>query len=152
MNVIHSHRFNLCCLKHIPVRNAILLISVTWFFLFCTQYLHAQLPYNKHFTVNDGLPSSELFDITQDSLGRIWFASNYGVGYYDGYSFKTFSITSGLAENSVVRIFHGRNGKLWFLSYSGKLSYYAKGKMHPFEKNHIIQNYTDTKTLLRFFG
>ncbi len=149
MNVLRSHLLCLWCSKFINTHHIVLKITLISFFLFIFSTLFAQLPFHKQFTVNEGLPSSELFDITQDSLGRIWFASNYGVGYYDGYSFKTFSIKNGLAENSVVRIFHGKNGKLWFLSYSGKLSYYKKGKMHPFEKNKIIQNNGDNRTLLR---
>lgn len=98
----------------------------------------AQLSFYKHYTVNDGLPSSEIFDITQDTAMNIWLATNYGVCKFDGYNFKTFTTQNGLAANSIINIFQGKNGKLWFLSYTGFLSYYENGKIYIYPLNDSI--------------
>ncbi|MCD6112611.1 MAG: histidine kinase [Bacteroidales bacterium] len=98
----------------------------------------AQLSFYKHYTVNDGLPSSEIFDITQDTAMNIWLATNYGVCKFDGYSFITYTTQNGLAANSTINIYQGKNGKLWFLSYSGFLSYYENGEIYKYSLNDSI--------------
>jgi len=137
--------------KRLAYNKSIIIKSFFIIFLFPLSFsiAKAQMPFHKQFTVNDGLPSSELFDATQDHLGRIWYTSNAGVGYYNGYSFTNFSRNDGLASSSVVKIFHGKDGKLWFLSYSGKLSFYKKGKIFTFKDNNKILEYGNPKKLLR---
>ncbi|MCD4772888.1 MAG: histidine kinase, partial [Bacteroidales bacterium] len=85
-----------------------------------------------------GLPSSEIFDITQDSAMNIWLATNYGVCKFDGYNFITYTTQNGLAANSTINIFQGENEKLWFLSYTGYLSYYENGKIYKYPLNDSI--------------
>ncbi|PLW97859.1 MAG: hypothetical protein C0593_07360 [Marinilabiliales bacterium] len=81
-----------------------------------------QISFYKHYTVNEGLPSSVVYDIVQDSLGYIWVATDHGVSRFDGYSFRNFTKHDGLAANSNIMIFEGRNRMIWFLAYGGELS------------------------------
>jgi len=98
----------------------------------------AQMSFHKQYTVNDGLPSSVIYDIAQDSTGLIWIASDYGVSKYDGYRFENFTKDNGLAANSNVLIFEGKHGYMWFLSYSGKLSYTDGWEVRPYEGNDTL--------------
>lgn len=40
------------------------------------------------YTVEDGLPSSEVYDLTQDASGRLWLATRGGLTSWDGLSFE----------------------------------------------------------------
>lgn len=61
-------------------------------FIFCFGWnTNAQFPFHLHYNVNDGLPSSEIYDITQDSIGSIWLGTSYGVSRFDGYNFRNFT-------------------------------------------------------------
>ncbi|HPD96587.1 MAG TPA: two-component regulator propeller domain-containing protein, partial [Tenuifilaceae bacterium] len=89
----------------------------------------------KHFTVDDGLPATDVFHVFQDSKGFIWFATSHGVSRFDGYNFKTFDLTSGLVDNVVFEIFEDYKGRIWFVSYSGKLCYFENDEIHEFPYN-----------------
>lgn len=102
--------------------------------------LNAQISYTIHYTPNDGLPGSDIYDMAQDSLGRIWFATDNGISSFDGYSFQTLSSLADITYNSFVRLFSGGNGKLWFLSYQGKLAYFENNSLVPYKWNSAISD------------
>ena len=39
----------------------------------------AQEYHLRHYAVDDGLPSSQVRDVTQDASGRMWFATRAGI-------------------------------------------------------------------------
>lgn len=75
--------------------------------------------------------------IFQDSKGNYWFGShNEGVGFYNGKSFKYFTINEGLADNQIRTIQEDKNGNIWFGTASGVRSYDGKTiKTHPVNGN-----------------
>src|SRR3954463_7666454 len=75
-------------------------------------------PAYKHFTTDDGLPSSETYRVLQDRKGFIWIATDKGVSRYDGYSFQNFTIQDGLPDNSVLNLFEDSKGRIWFIPIS----------------------------------
>jgi len=102
--------------------------------------LRAQDPHPafRQYTVDDGLPSFEVYQVKQDSKGYIWFATNNGVSRYDGYTFENFSIAEGLPDNTVFEIYEDPNGKIWFVPLSCRLSYYDKGRIHVYPYNDSL--------------
>ena len=88
-----------------------------------------------HYDVNNGLPSSEIFDILEDSTGYLWFLTPYGVSRYDGYEFKNYTTHDGLTENSMVVGFLDRKGRPWFSGYNIGLSYFDQGEIKPYRFN-----------------
>ncbi len=98
----------------------------------------SQISFFKQYTVNEGLPSSVVYDIAQDSAGYIWIATDHGVSCYDGYTFSNFTTHNGLAANSNVLIFEGKNSRMWFLSYSGLLSYSEGNRIRTFHENDTL--------------
>jgi ligand-binding sensor domain-containing protein len=77
----------------------------------------------KQFTINDGLPSSEVYNVMQDSKGFIWFCTDAGVSRYNGYSFKNFSREDGLPDNNVYELFEDNQQRIWTRTLSGNLAY-----------------------------
>jgi len=95
------------------------------YFLILSFFSFAQNTVIKHYGVNQGLPSSETYFVTQDSKGYLWIASDAGVVKYDGYEFKTYSTADGLPDNTVFKIHEDKYGRIWFSSYSGRFAYYV---------------------------
>ena len=58
----------------------------------------------KHYSVSDGMPSSECYDVIQDTKGYMWIGTDAGVVRYDGYRFKTYNNSNGLVDNTVFKI------------------------------------------------
>lgn len=106
----------------------------------CT-YAQTPHPAFRHYTVEDGLPGSEVYQVKQDSKGYIWFATGNGVSRFDGYEFTNFSLEDGLPDNTVFEIFEDSHGRVWFLPLSCRLSYYRDGKIHTYPYNHLINRF-----------
>jgi len=96
--------------------------------------LYSQTDISKHFTVNDGLPSSEVYDIMQDVNGYLWFATDRGICRYNGYYFEKFEIQDGLTDNTILRFFLQEDGTIWCSTFNKKLFYF-----HP--KDYIFKPY-----------
>ncbi|MBP6409677.1 MAG: response regulator [Pseudarcicella sp.] len=54
------------------------------------QHNYAQQINFRHYSVTEGLPSSTIRAIIQDSKGYKWFGSKNGLSRFDGYTFKNF--------------------------------------------------------------
>lgn len=50
--------------------------------------------------------------ITEDSSGKIWFATSSGLLKFDGESFKTISVKEGLPDNNVLSVYADSSGIL----------------------------------------
>lgn len=100
-----------------------------------------QFSYSIHYTVNDGLPSSKVYDIIQDSSGYIWFATENGVSRYNGYEFENFTTSEGLPTNSTIKLYEDYKGRIWFLSYQGTLSYFENDHIHGLAINDLLPEF-----------
>ena len=121
----------------------IISIILPWVWINC----YSQEFYTKNYTVNDGLPSSGIFDMLQDGEGYLWFATGYGICRYDGYEFKTYTTKDGLAENSNVIAFLDYRGRPWFSGYSGRISYYENGTVKTIKLNDTIEKISQSRFL-----
>jgi PAS domain S-box-containing protein len=65
------------------------------------------------YTIEDGLPSSTVYDIAQDSKGRIWFATRSGICVYDGIKWISYGISDGLPHLHFYRIAVDEEGIIW---------------------------------------
>lgn len=71
-----------------------------------------------HYNVEDGLPSSEVYDVIQDEYGYIWFCTDKGLSRYNGYEFKNYDKNNGAPDNVVFNFFQCKNGEIWCTSRS----------------------------------
>ena len=92
-----------------------------------------------NYGVNEGLPSSECYEIIQDQKGYIWFGTDRGVVRYNGYEFKTFTTKEGLNSNVVFYLSEGPDGKIWFYDSENQLSYFFKDTIIQFKHNDILK-------------
>ncbi|ALO17416.1 Sensor histidine kinase YpdA [Salinivirga cyanobacteriivorans] len=106
--------------------------------LFIAQSVVSQVVNYKNYTVDHGLPSSEIYQVIQDQKGFIWFATDQGVSRFDGYKFKNYSIIEGLPDNTILEIFEDSKARLWFVSISGKLSWFENDSIYEYPYNDSI--------------
>ncbi len=111
------------------------------FLLFVVGSIQGQKYQLRHYSVEDNLPSSEVYHVYQDSDGYMWIATNMGVSRFDGYEFENFDLEDGLPGSTIFEIYEDYKGRIWFLSFSMKLSYYYKDSIHTYRHNDVIQDY-----------
>jgi len=100
-------------------------LLLTVLFLFVITFSFSQKnPYFIRYSIEEGLPTSNIYSAFEDFDGYIWFATDVGVLRFDGYDFKHFNTDDGLADNEIFKIFQDKQKRIWFLSLNGKLSYY----------------------------
>lgn len=109
------------------------------FFSFCSTAQIAT-PVFKHFTTEDGLPSSQVYQAMQDADGYMWFATDRGVVKFNGYEFKTFTTKEGLTDNVVFDLFQDDKKRIWMISFSGRIFIYDNNKITAYKYNSIIKD------------
>lgn len=77
--------------------------------------------------------------ITEDSKGKIWFASNGGIHIYDGTTLKTISEKDGLQSNLIGQIIESKDGDFW-ISTSKELIKYDGNTIKNVTKIFFNQN------------
>ena len=90
--------------------------------LFLTCPLLAQSYYFDNYGVEEGLSSSKVYIIIQDSQDFIWLGTESGVSRFDGLIFENFTSEQGLAENGVFSLFEDSKGNIWFGHLDGGIS------------------------------
>ncbi|MBN1599787.1 MAG: hypothetical protein JW894_15945 [Bacteroidales bacterium] len=93
-----------------------------------------------HFITEDGLSNNTVNCIFQDSKGFIWFGTYGGINRYDGYQFKTFSLSkdsNSICSNKIVSLCEDRDGNLWIGSNDNGVSVYnpARGTFTNYSAN-----------------
>lgn len=65
---------------------------------------------------NNGLMSSTVYDVGQDALGRMWFATRSGISVYDGLHWMSYSEVDGLPAPGYSKLRVDEDGTVWVLS------------------------------------
>ena len=104
-------------------------------------FLQAQQIKFVKYTAEDGLPSSNIYQIIQDKAGFIWIGTDKGVSRFDGYNFKNFTLQDGLPNNDVWGLKEDASGRIWFATFN-QLAYYDNGIIHkiPFTQHRHFKN------------
>lgn len=86
--------------------------------------------------ISDGLPSTEVHDMFQDSIGYMWFATDRGICRYDGDRFQIIEVESYLKTKVVFKFFKQKEDKVWIVSGKKRLYWF-----NPYEqKPKFIEN------------
>lgn len=76
-------------------------------------------------------PGRSVRNMVHDGAHRIWFASDNGIGVYDGSSFGTYTTADGLCDNTVQCLLPDGKGRLWAGTTNG-LALYDGSTFHTF--------------------
>jgi len=120
------------------IENNTLLISILLIFLaYDLQAQNLELNYS-NYTVDNGLPSNEIYHTYQDSKGFIWFATDKGVCKYNGIDFQQFNSIDGLTDDVIFKIAEDDKNRIWFATKNNKLCYFYNDSIIPYRFNDII--------------
>lgn len=79
----------------------------------------AQFYNQKKYTAKEGISSSFITNIFQDSKGYLWIGSRAGLSRFDGLTFKNYSIRAGLSNHNVYCITESPDGSIWVGTLNG---------------------------------
>ena len=98
------------------MKQLILFLTLFYSFLCFSQKIAVE-----NYSVEDGLPSPEVYDIIQDKYGYLWFATDHGLSRYNGYEFENFGLKDGITNSTVFRFFKQKNGDIWCNTFNHTL-------------------------------
>lgn len=93
-----------------------------------------------NYSIKDGLPSVETYDVFNDSKGFTWIGTDNGAVKYNGVEFITYTTNDGLTDNTIFRIKEDQFNRIWFLTYNKRLCYLENGVFKEYKFNAIIAN------------
>ncbi len=91
--------------------------------------LFAQTPAYIHYTLEDGLPSMQVYNILQDSKGFIWLATSLGVSQFDGIEFTTYTTAQGLPNNNILYLEEDAEQSIWIQTTQGQTARIRDGQV-----------------------
>jgi len=78
----------------------------------------------RNFSLEDGLPQTEVQALMQDSRGLIWVGTNGGgLSRFNGSGFKNFTTRDGMPDNIVYSLCEDREGNIWIGSVNAIIKY-----------------------------
>jgi len=99
-----------------------------------------------HLTTTDGLSNSNVFGITQDHQGFIWFATEDGLNRFDGNNFVTYRHNDNdphsIADNVIRKIFIDSENTLWVGTENGLSRYNLELDNFDTFTHHIDNNHS----------
>ncbi|MBN2682447.1 MAG: histidine kinase [Bacteroidales bacterium] len=110
------------------------------FVLFSFFGLNAQEPILRNFSISDGLPSSEIYHVFQDSKGFIWVSTSEGACRFNGYQFEVYDISAGLPENTILEVYEDYKGRIWFITLSSEFAYLENGRISLYKNNNTTRD------------
>lgn len=85
----------------------------------------------KTYSVNDGLPSSFVYDVIVDDQGLVWFATTNGLVKYDGKNYRNYTSEDGLNDELINDIYKDQDNDLWTVT--------ELGGVFKFEENRFVK-------------
>ncbi len=101
-------------------------------FYFYAIKLFAQEPYNYQLNVDDGLPSSIVYNIFQDSKKIIWIATEEGICRYDGTVFKRYN-NANLNGKACTGLSEDWLGRIWFYNFYKQICFIENDSLKIFQ-------------------
>lgn len=90
-----------------------ILFSMTFALVLCSAVSGQRYGFDV-FSLEQNLPQSGVYDITQDSRGFLWIATEGGgAAKFDGYGFDVWDTRRGLSDDMIRCINEGNDGRIW---------------------------------------
>ncbi len=93
----------------------------------------------KKYTVNDGLPIHEVYDVYADKYGYLWFETySNGLIRYNGYDYKIFGANVGLKGNIIFDLHVENDQNFWVSTETGGLAKFDGKKFTYFPELELL--------------
>lgn len=114
---------------------------ILFLLVFSTSTSFCQLENFIQYRTEEGLPSSQVYEIIEDDLGYLWFLTDKGISRYDGYEFENFSSADGLSDDVFFEAQKNTDGTIWILGFNSTLT-----KIRPETLEFTAYQFNDTIT------
>ncbi|TAE05285.1 MAG: hypothetical protein EAZ95_19945, partial [Bacteroidetes bacterium] len=109
--------------------------------IFIINSLQAQHYSFRSYSVEDGLPQSEVWDILSDKRGYLWLGTNGGgLARFNGRHFQVFDKKHGLIDEQVRQLFEDSKGNIWMNTFRGISKYDGRTFTNYSEKEGVINS------------
>ncbi len=98
----------------------------------------------KLYDKSDGLSSTNIFSIYQDSEGYIWIGTDQGLSRFDGYEFINYSEPKEIINNPIVDIVQTKNDKFLLITKDGNLWKFNRVNILKYSDKEIFLNHRFT--------
>ncbi len=95
-----------------------------------------------HYSISSGLPSTNIYCVTQDSIGAIWFGTDKGLSRFDGKSFYNYPLPDELGKSKIIDIEVSDKNHFLILLLNGKLYNFDGEHFHPSELNKDFEPFS----------
>lgn len=119
--------------------------------LILANFVYSQNPYAIKYSIDEGLPTSNIYAVFEDSKGYVWFGTDVGALKFDGYNFEHFSTDNGLSDNEVFKFYEDSKHRIWFITLNGKLSFYQNGRFENTNTNQLLKAASNSKMITDIF-
>jgi PAS domain S-box-containing protein len=93
-----------------------------------------------NYSIDEGLPQSQVRSLYQDTNGYLWIGTlGGGVSRFNGRTFATFTTKEGMSDNHVFTIFEDFDNNIWFGTQEGVTRYDGQ-RFHPLNVDRGLSN------------
>lgn len=82
----------------------------------------------RQYSASDGLPSSTVYALDQDSEKVLWMGTGNGLCQFDGKNFQSYSIEDGLINNVVYGLAIDHLDRKWMSTLAAQPSFFSEGR------------------------
>lgn len=125
--------------------------TLLFLFIFHNQLLVAQEPYFINYSIEDGLPSSNVYSVFQEQNGIIWFTTDVGIVKYNSKNFELFNTDDGLSDNEVFKMSKDFKGRIWLQTLNGKPCYIYKNKIFNQKNSTFLKQMKSSGMCVDFY-
>lgn len=102
-----------------------------------SEYIYTQ------FTVREGLPSNECYDVVEDFDGYIWISTDNGIARFDGTEFRHYGVAHGLLDQVIFRLEIDEVGRLWAGGLKGEFYIYNElnDRFELWKNNEVLAQF-----------
>ena len=94
----------------------------------------------KHYSVDDGIPQSQVYALLEDSRGYLWMGTRGGgLARFDGHSFTSYTTKNGLANNYINCLYEDHTKNMWIGTNSGMSRFDGRSfeNFKPLSENNV---------------
>jgi ligand-binding sensor domain-containing protein len=116
---------------------------VLLFTLLCINHLPALGQHKawRQYTIADGLPGNQVYDMLQDSKGYMWFVTDKGICRFNGYEFFQPVDTTSWSGTEAFLPVEDDKGRIWFNRINQSLWFIEHDTVKEWEYNHVLEHY-----------
>ncbi|RUT78653.1 sensor histidine kinase [Ancylomarina longa] len=94
----------------------------------------------KNYSLEEGLPQSEVFSLIQDKKGNLWLGTNGGgISRFNGQTFVNYNKRNGLADNNIRALLQDSKENLWIGTSIG-ISSFNGVSFRNYNRNDSLPN------------